>query len=160
MRYCELLHIPCPQLDDLADFCAAKGRFSRLPTLFCSSQTLWQTVYEGDPLAQFGLMVATLPCSQASSERVFSSADWLPKDGPAFFHPIHQRNHPAKEKRLSCGVYCFIFCIFLLPFFAHERLSLPPASDRERLGFTKLSREVFVRWNIRSLSVGESLMPA
>ena len=108
-KYCDLLKVPCPGLDDLAEFCAAKGRFSRIATLHCTPLTMWQVVFEGDPLATLGLLVTTLPCSQASSERVFSSADWL-------------------------------------------------ATDRERLGFAKLARQVFVRWNIRS-RMGNSFPP-
>ena len=122
MRYCELLHIPCPQLDDLAYFYAAKDRFSRLPTLLCSSQTLWQTVYEGDWLAQFGLMVATLPCSQASSERVFSSADWLPKDGPSFYpHHSPKKSH---SKRKMFALWCILLhfiCKLVMPEFPRDR---------------------------------------
>ena len=31
------------------------------------------------------------------------------------------------------------------------------ATDREKLGFTKLTREVFVKWNLQTLAHGTSL---
>ena len=98
-----LLRCECPCLDDISEFIEARGRFGRLPTLHCTPMSLWQTLFEGDPLAQLASMLTTLPCAQASSERVFSSANW-------------------------------------------------GSGDRERLTFSKLSREVFIRWNILALS--------
>ena len=101
--YCGVLKCPIPPLDDVAEFIEARGRFSRLPAMHCTPLSLWGTVFEGDPLALLANMLTTLPCAQASAERVFSSASW-------------------------------------------------GASDRERLSFTKLAREVFIRWNVTSLS--------
>lgn len=74
---CHCLGIPAQSLDDIADFVAGHGLFAQCQALPCSPHTLWTTVLSAEALSPFATILAGLPSSQASVERVFSSASWM-----------------------------------------------------------------------------------
>ena len=92
-----------PSLDEALAFIGETGAFQQSVGLECHPFLFWNSVHPDSTLAQLGKLLGSIPSSQASVERVFSTADWL-------------------------------------------------ATDRERLGFTKLAREVFIRYNFKALS--------
>ena len=69
----------------------------------CHPFLFWATLHVDSCIAPLGKLLASIPASQASVERVFSTADWL-------------------------------------------------ATNWERLGFRKLARDTFIRYNHEALS--------
>ena len=92
-------------LDEVIEFVQCKGKFEKVTEFECSPYNLWASVLPTSSLSPLTRLLSSLPCSQASVERVFSAADRA-------------------------------------------------ASNRERVGFEKLSREVKLRFNYLRLQEG------
>ena len=99
----EMVALDAPSLDEALAFIGETGVFQHTTGLECHPFLFWKSVHPDSTVAQLGKLLGCIPSSQASVERVFSTASWL-------------------------------------------------ATVRERLGFTKLAREVFIRYNFKALS--------
>ena len=74
--FSEELGIPAPSVDEVLEFTQCRGAFVGVGDLQCTCFNLWSAVFPTTSLSPLAKLLSTLPCSQASVERVFSAADW------------------------------------------------------------------------------------
>ena len=63
-------------MEELMDYMQYRNQFAGVSSLPCKSFDLWTTLFPKTSLSPLGKLLAALPCSQNSAERVFSAADW------------------------------------------------------------------------------------
>ena len=97
------LEVNAPSLDEVLAFVGETGAYQNSGSVSCHPFLFWATLHVDSCIAPLGKLLASIPASQASVERVFSTADWL-------------------------------------------------ATNRDRLGFRKLARDTFIRYNHSALS--------
>ena len=74
--FSEELGNPAPSVDEVLEFTQCRGAFVGVGDLQCTCFNLWSAVFPTTSLSPLAKLLSTLPCSQASVERVFSAADW------------------------------------------------------------------------------------
>ena len=67
------LGVSAPMLDEVIEFAQCNEKVTEFE---CSPYNLWASVLPTSSLSPLARLLSSLPCSQASVERVFSAADW------------------------------------------------------------------------------------
>ena len=70
----EHLQVAYPTPEEVLDFVGGQPPYDG--NLECHPWQYWTTLFKDDPLSPLGRVMSTLPASQATVERVFSSAQW------------------------------------------------------------------------------------
>ena len=70
------LGVQAPSVDEVLEFTQCQGKFEAVRSLQCAPFNLWSSVLPDTGLSSMARLFSVLPSSQASTERVFSAADW------------------------------------------------------------------------------------